>query len=251
MTDSPKKHIRPKLRFFKAIWVLAGLGFMAWLLFSMQAHGVDDSTMQTSKTVAVQNTGDAIVFTPAAPHQNVIIFYPGAMVAPKAYAPLCRKLAEAGHKTILVKMPWRLASKGYTKPLALNLLSDRTKTYILAGHSQGGKMAAHFVHENPNLIDKLILIGTTHPRDIDMSRDKISVLKILGSRDGVASPADAARNKTKLPPDSLWTIIDGANHSQFGYYGRQLGDNSATITRAQQQQLTLEHILAFIADKNR
>lgn len=75
------------------------------------------------------------------------------MVDPKAYVPLCRKIADNNIKVYLIKMPWGLASKGYNIPKELNLFSDTTKTYILAGHSQGAKMAGQFVYENPNLID--------------------------------------------------------------------------------------------------
>lgn len=40
--------------------------------------------------------------------------------------------------------------------------------------------------------------------------------------------------------------IKGANHSQFGHYGFQLGGNSATIGRERQQAETLQHIMEFI-----
>lgn len=143
-------------------------------------------------------------------------------------------------------MPWRLAKNGYNKPKEQNFFNDTTKEYILAGHSQGAKMAGQFVHENPTLIDKLILIATTHPRDIDLSKIKIPILKIYGSNDGVAKVEDIDKNKSKLPPETKYVSIKGANHAQFGYYGFQLGDDKADITRAQQQQITLDNILSFI-----
>ena len=45
-------------------------------------------------------------------------------------------------------------------------------------------------------------------------------------------------NAGKLPPHTKWVTIDGGNHSQFGYYGFQLGDRSATISREAQQEAT-------------
>jgi hypothetical protein len=90
------------------------------------------------------------------------------------------------------------------------------------------------------------LIATTHPRDIDLSKLDIPVMKISGSRDGVAGMEDILNNKSKLPPATNYVVIEGANHAQFGYYGFQLGDNKATIGRAKQQQVTLDTILAFI-----
>jgi hypothetical protein len=212
----------------------------------MQAKGVNKSVLQTNATVHVETNNNFILFTPARPYTTVIMFYPGALVDPVAYAPLCRNMADSGYKVFLVKMPWRLAKNGYNKPRDLNLFADSTKEYILAGHSQGAKMAAQFVYENPSLFDKLILIATTHPRDIDLSKLDIPVMKISGSRDGVAGMEDILNNKSKLPPATKYVVIEGANHAQFGYYGFQLGDNKATIGRAKQQQVTLDTILAFI-----
>jgi hypothetical protein len=42
------------------------------------------------------------------------------------------------------------------------------------------------------------------------------------------------------------TEIAGANHAQFGYYGMQLGDSSATISREEQQRQTAVAILTFL-----
>jgi hypothetical protein len=235
-----------KWKIFKVLWVTAGVCFMIWMWMSMQAKGVNKSVLQTNATVHVETNNNFILFTPARPYTTVIMFYPGALVDPVAYAPLCRNMADSGYKVFLVKMPWRLAKNGYNKPRDLNLFADSTKEYILAGHSQGAKMAAQFVYENPSLFDKLILIATTHPRDIDLSKLDIPVMKISGSRDGVAGMEDILNNKSKLPPATNYVVIEGANHAQFGYYGFQLGDNKATIGRAKQQQVTLDTILAFI-----
>jgi len=139
-----------------------------------------------------------------------------------------------------------LASRGYNLPKELKLFADTSKTYILAGHSLGAKMAAQFVYENPNLIDKLILIGTTHPKDILLGDIKFPVLKIYGSKDGVAEEKSILANKSKLPETTKFVQIKGANHSQFGYYGFQLGDKRADISREQQQAETLQHIIEFV-----
>lgn len=107
-------------------------------------------------------------------------------------------------------------------------------------------MAAQFVYENPKLIDKLILIGTTHPRDISLAEAEIPILKIYGSKDGVAGERAIFENKEKLPNSAKFSKIEGANHAQFGYYGFQLGDDKANISREQQQKETLVEILKFI-----
>ncbi len=147
---------------------------------------------------------------------------------------------------MIIKMPWRLASYGYNKPKEMGLLKDTSRQYILAGHSKGAMMAAQFVYENPSLINKLILLGTSQPRDFDLSTSKISIMKIYGSNDGVADTTSVNENKSKLPSGTKYVLIQGGNHAQFGYYGSQLGDNKATISRAQQQQIILNSILSFI-----
>src|SRR5262245_38524791 len=135
-------------RFIKTIWISAGIAFTLWLIYSFQSHGVDQSLLRSSDLVSVENRDDFYAFTPTKEFKNVFIFYPGAMVASEAYIPLCRKIADNNIKVFLIKMPWRLASRGYSKPRELNLFADTSKTYTLAGHSQGAKMAAQFAYEN-------------------------------------------------------------------------------------------------------
>ena len=239
-----KKYTLKKI--LKTIWISAGVLFTLWMFYSYESHGVDESLFQSNNIVKVENTDNYFLFTPKKEFKNVVVFYPGAMVETEAYVPLCRKIADNGIQVYLIKMPWRLASKGYNKPKELHLFNDSTKNYILAGHSQGGKMAAQFVYENPKLIDKLILIGTTHPRDISLAEFEIPILKIYGSNDGVASEKSMFDNKSKLPKSAKFSGIEGANHAQFGYYGFQLGDDKADISREQQQKKTLAEILKFI-----
>jgi triacylglycerol esterase/lipase EstA (alpha/beta hydrolase family) len=234
------------LKILKRIWFTCAILFTIWLFYSYQSHGVPKTLLESNGEISVKDNENYFLFEPKQTADKVLIFYPGAMVDPKAYVPLCRKISENGIKVYLIKMPWRLASNGYELPKQLGLLSDKNKTYILAGHSQGGKMAGQFVKENPDLIDKLILIGTTHPRDISLANITIPILKIYGSNDGVADEKSIFRNKAKLPVTTKFVEIKGGNHAQYGYYGFQLGDNSATISREQQQAETLKIIMEFI-----
>jgi hypothetical protein len=232
-------------KILKRIWILGGIGFTGWLIYSMQAHGVEPAYFQSSSRVDVEEEDDFISFATKQKSPNILIFFPGALVDVDAYVPLCYQLAENGIKTYLIKMPWRQAKLGYNKVKDLQILADTSLTYILAGHSQGAKMAAQFVYENPGLIDKAVLLATTHPRDIDLSKSSTRFMKIYGSCDGVAKEKDIEVNKIKLPESTFYKRIEGANHSQFGYYGFQLGDESATISREKQHQMALSSILQF------
>ena len=160
--------MRSTLKILGGIWMVCGISFFLWTLASMNANGVSEAVFQSNTEVRVVQTSDILTFTPTQPYKKVVIFYPGALVDPDAYAPLCRKIAQDGHQAILCKMPWRLATKGYRKIKETGVLDDSAKQYVLIGHSQGGKKAAQFVYENPGLIHQLALLGTSHPRDIEV-----------------------------------------------------------------------------------
>jgi hypothetical protein len=76
----------------------------------------------------------------------------------------------------------------------------------------------------------------------------LAVLKIYATRDGLASLGDVFANRDLLPEDTIWVEIKGGNHAQFGYYGPQLGDNRAEISRADQQEQTRLAIRSFLDD---
>jgi pimeloyl-ACP methyl ester carboxylesterase len=118
----------------------------------------------------------------------------------------------------------------------------------VGGHSRGAAIASRFAYLYGDQFDGLILIGTSHPKEkaFDLSDTTLAVTKIYASNDGLASVEEVKANAIYLPDDTNWVLIDGGNHAQFGYYGAQLGDNAATISREQQQELTVEAVLAAL-----
>jgi pimeloyl-ACP methyl ester carboxylesterase len=179
------------------------------------------------------------------------------MIDSDAYVPLVRGLAEAGVAAALVDVPYRLAPTRN----ALATLWDRLRAahadlstgeagdrrgVMIGGHSRGARLASEFVAAHPDVFAGLAIVGSTHPRDRDLSRWTMPVLKILGSEDCVAPVAGARANAALLPPLTRWVEIPGANHRQFGYYGWQLGDCPASISRAEQHRLTVELLLSFL-----
>ena len=56
-------------------------------------------------------------------------------------------------------------------------------------------MAAQFVYENPEVFKGLFLMGTSHPRDIDLSSSNIPCLKLYAEYDGLASVEEVMENK--------------------------------------------------------
>jgi len=50
----------------------------------------------------------------------------------------------------------------------------------------------------------------------------------------------------RLPEDTSLVVIEGGNHAQFGDYGPQEGDGTATLARDAQQRATVDAILELI-----
>jgi len=232
-------------KILKTLWITFGVIFILWNGIAYQSRALPANILESDEDVRVRETSDEITFqainTGGRPE---VIFLQGALTDPKAYAPLCRALAERGFTCHLMKMPWRLPIRGYKK---LNDLFDlNKKPYIIGGHSQGAKIAAQFVYENPHTLKGLFLLGTSHPRDIDLSNHDIPCIKVYAEHDGLASVHEVLENKDKLPQHATLTLIKGGNHSQFGYLGKLLADDDAEISREQQLHQTTEAVLNFL-----
>jgi len=109
-------------------------------------------------------------------------------------------------------------------------------------------LASRFARESAAQIAGLVLIGTTHPRDFDLSAAALRVTKISGTHDGIASPGAVRANAKLLPASTKWIEIPGANHVQFGYYRHQLLDGLPGITREKQQAALLTAVSRAISD---
>ena len=106
-------------------------------------------------------------------------------------------------------------------------------------------MAAQFAFDNPTIVKGIFLLGTSHPRDISLYTLPVPAIKIYGENDGLASVEEVLENKNKLPPRSIFSLIKGGNHSQFGYLGKLFLDGKPSISLEDQQSQTLEQLIAF------
>ncbi len=226
---------------------------MGWMVYNAQAHGVAHALLQSSSSLIVTIDDTMTTFVPvdsASPH--ALVFLPGGGVDPDAYVPLVRRIADTGIPVALVRLPWRMAfteaAQAETWQRVLQAaVRLGSRPVVLAGHSRGAALAGGFAHAHPSALAGLIMIGTTHPRDHDLSSFTIPVLKVGGTRDCVADLEASQANARNLPASTTWAIIEGANHAQFGYYGSQLGDCAADMTREAQQQQTLDAVLSWWA----
>jgi hypothetical protein len=238
-----------KKKIIGTIWVSLSIIFFIWIWTTFQSRDLPDDTFTNSNKITVIENNDQFIFqSNGRVNKLKIIFLQGALTDPKAYAPLCRKLAESGFTCHLLKSPWRMPSCNYQR--ICGLFDLKQSDYVIGGHSQGGKIASQLVYENPDTFKGLFLLGTSHPRDLDLSGQNIPCVKIYAENDGLASVEEVLQNTDKLPSGSKLIMIKGGNHSQFGYLGNLLMDRPAAISLEEQQQKTIDELLYFFNEIN-
>lgn len=229
-----------------AILALLLFAFFLWTLNFYKPSSEATAVFNEKSNVEVSKD-TYITFTPKDTKTEIgLIFYPGGKVAPEAYAPLCRKIAENGIKVVIVPMPFKLAIFGKNKADAVMAKYPEIKYWGIGGHSLGGVMAADYAYENKQKIKALILLAS-YPQDkSNMSNSKIKVLSLYGSKDKVADISKVKAASKLLPQDAIIEPIDGGNHGQFGSYGYQKGDGKASISEIQQQSIASNYVSQFL-----
>jgi pimeloyl-ACP methyl ester carboxylesterase len=165
---------------------------------------------------------------------------------------MARAVAEEGYPVHLIKLPFRAAplerhqGAVFARVQGLIESSPAINRWIVGGHSRGGALAARFARDHTERIDGLLLVGTSHPRRFDLSHLKLDVTKVYATSDGLAREAEVKEYAQNLPARTHWVRIEGGNHAQFGWYGSQLGDQKATISRSEQQRKLVAAILAAL-----
>ena len=177
-----------------------------------------------------------------------LIFYPGGKVAVEAYAPLMKSLAEEGITCVLLEMPLNLAVLDNDVAERIDEILPDVDRWYVGGHSLGGAMAASYAAEHVEEVEGLILLAAYSTKDLTNSG--LDVISIYGSEDQVLNRQSYEENRKNLPDDAVEVIIEGGNHAQFGDYGVQEGDGTATIGGEEQLNQTTEKIAQLIFGKS-
>ncbi len=183
---------------------------------------------------------DWLVFRPAgAAPTTGLIFYPGALVDPRAYAPYAQDIAAAGYLVVIPSMPLNLAILNANEAEKIIEAFPEIEHWALGGHSLGGVMATQFVKDYPWAAEGLALWGAYPAGGTDVSCRILDAVSIYGTQDGLSTPEEILASQVLLPPDTIYVPIEGGNHAQFGWYGNQKGDLPAQISHLEQQAQTL------------
>lgn len=239
-SSSSRRHLKTAV-----ITVLAGsVIFLAAALVYFGSYYRANEEAQTAllgnETVSVSKI-DGGFFFDGPSSSKAIIFYPGAKVECEAYASLMLKIAESDFDCFLADMPFNFALFGES---AADKFFDAYSydSWLIAGHSMGGIVAANYAEKNLDRIDGIVLLASYTTTELD---DGLKLCSIYGSEDGCLEYDVYTNNKCNWPDNSYEFVIRGGNHSQFGNYGFQKSDGPAAISSDEQKEITAGTISEF------
>lgn len=231
-----------------AIVVLALVGFTIWAYTPLGPAPEALAALQSDAKVQVDQQ-PWLVFKPVGQEPtNGFIFYPGGRVDPRSYAVTARALAEQGSLVVVVPMPFNLAFFGSNRAQQVQATFPQIQHWTIGGHSLGGVAAAMYAHSQPDRVDGLVLWAAYPTSGDSLAGSTLPVISIYGTEDMGRAQIEAS--KPLLPHATQWVVIQGGNHGQFGDYGPQPGDNSATISRADQQAQAVQATAEFIKKRS-
>jgi dienelactone hydrolase len=242
-----KKVIKISLIVLGGLLLLSIIGFVAWGLNPLGPTDQALAAMESDNVVTVQDNGEFVVFTPAEVKPITgFIFYPGGHVDYRSYAPIAREIASRGYMVAIVEMPLSLAVFGVNKADEVISAFPDMRYWVIGGHSLGGSMAASYAVGNSEKVQGLAFWASYPARSDDLSSTDLKGLTTYGSNDLVLGMDNFNATLPQLPPGTIMQVIDGGNHAQFGNYGLQPGDGTATISAADQQLQTADLMVRLI-----
>lgn len=230
-----------------AATLLLALAGLAYLLASgPRAEPAALAALVPDETLVLRDEGWLTLAPRDATPETALVFYPGGLVPAEAYAPFARALAAQGYLVALLRMPLNLAVLDSGRAQAVLERYPQIGRWVIAGHSLGGSMAARFAADHSQDVDGLLLLAAWPEESVDLSLSPLAVTSVYGSEDGLATPDEVLAAAPRLPADTTFLRIEGGNHAQFGRYGRQNGDNEASIAPEAQHLQTVAAALALL-----
>ncbi|MEO5885086.1 MAG: alpha/beta hydrolase [Candidatus Limnocylindrales bacterium] len=217
------------------VLVVAGIGGFLWYAQPQPLLPEASAALADSQAASFRQDPDGrITYTPTATAPTTgLVLFTGAKVPPPAYAPAARAIAEAGYLVALVPAPFNFAIFDVNAAQAVIDDHPEITSWSVGGHSLGGAAAALFIDGHPGEADGLVLWASYS--SADLADDGVIVSSSYGSLDVGAPAFTNPENVERLGPALVFSVIDGGNHEQMGWYTGQPNDPPATIGRQVQQ----------------
>ena len=247
--NEEKKILKAKARkksiiLLLSVFIISVIGFFIWLSngYTLQSDYI--KYLESNSKVEVTIDKDYTYFTP----KNVnatkgFIFYPGERIESSSYAKLCNMIASYGYKVVAVDMPFNYAKFGENKADDVIKNNPDITKWVIGGDSLGGTVASDYAINNKNV--EAIVFISSYPK-ANIKELGFKVLSIWGSKDNIVDYKELINSKDKLPEDTKYVQIEGANHSQFANYGTYSGDGEALISSDEQMDITVRNIVNFL-----
>lgn len=229
-----------------AVFMFFGTYSYRYLTEYMPSLINENTALENIQNVNLKIYDDLIIISPKEKTEVGIVFYPGGKVDYKAYMRLGALISQYGYEVYIPKMPLNFAIFDIDRAKEIIVNNPQIKSWYLSGHSLGGASIAEFYKKNKDFIEGIIFLAS-YP-NFDMSKEKIKVLGIFASEDGLITEEKRNEKLSNFPENSSY-IIEGGNHAGFGFYGLQKKDGTAKIDEEKQQKIVAEKIKEFINKK--
>lgn len=223
------------------ILLMGGIGFFAWA--TIRAQDATEPALAVLRENEVVREDGQLVFRPDSPHGQGLIYYPGGLVEPEAYAATGQGLADAGYLVVIPKMPLNLAFTGINRADGIMADFPEIESWVIGGHSLGGAMAAEYAKNNMDRLAGLIMFASYPANNDDFVNFPIPILSIVASADPGAPNQTAFYERIRDSAELV--IIEGGNHRQYADYSFQKDDGVATISAAEQQAQIVMAVIRF------
>ena len=235
------KKARTKKITFTLLILIVILTLAGTIYIKTSTYAATEEALQVSQTAEQEKGYDH--YTNGQDNPLGIIFYPGAFVKPQSYSLWARTVADAGYDVYVVHFPINLAVMKVNA--AEKVMNDHpNQAFVMAGHSLGGVMASRFAAEHQDEVKGMIYLAS-YPDKKGSLTGELPVLSLTGEKDSVLNWDSYEEAKQYLPDTTQYLKIQGANHAGFGSYGEQKGDQKATISNEQQQEIVSQTILSW------
>jgi pimeloyl-ACP methyl ester carboxylesterase len=239
--------VRAAALVFFVLLTIAVAGFVIWASNPLGPLPEAIDALESGPDVSVTTLATGWLFEPTGDTPSTgLVLYPGGRVDPRSYAPLARAIAAEGHVVTLASMPLNLAVLDADRADTLIAAAQNVERWAVGGHSLGGAMAAAYASEADVHVRGLVLLAAYPPSSTDLSSSDLAVLSVLGDADEVVDREVWDEGLERLPAVTRTVMIAGGNHAWFGHYGEQPGDGAATISREEQQRLTVDAVVELL-----